>query len=116
MGYKGISLKEGDEVITALPIRNPDDDVAIFSNTGMARRVSLKSFAPQARNGRGTAYAKDANTAAACLVTDGDLILVCGDKTSLCIKAEELTTTESKTTQGNIVIKGNSKITGVSKV
>lgn len=116
MGYKGISLKDGDEVITALPIRNPDDDVAIFSSTGLGRRVALKSFSPQTRNGRGTVYAKDANAVAACLVTDGDLILICGDKTSLCIKAEEIVETESKTTQGNIVIKGNSKITGVSKV
>ena len=116
MGYKGINLKDDDEVITALPIRNPDDDVAIFSATGLGRRVALKSFSPQARNGRGVIYAKDANAVAACLVTDGDLILVCGDKTSLCIKAEEITETESKATQGNIVIKGNNKITGVSKV
>lgn len=116
MGYKGMSLKDGDEVITALPIRNPDDDVAIFSSTGLGRRVALKSFSPQTRNGRGTVYAKDANAVAACLVTDGDLILICGDKTSLCIKAEEIAETESKTTQGNIIIKGNNKITGVSKV
>ena len=116
MGYKGINLKEGDEVITALPIRNPDDDVAIFSSTGLGRRVALKSFSPQTRNGRGVIYTKDANAVAACLVTDGDLILVCGDKTSLCVKAEEIVETESKTTQGNIIIKGNNKITGVSKV
>lgn len=116
MGYKGINLKDGDEVITALPIRNETDDVAIFSNSGMGRRIALSSFAPQARNGRGTIYAKNADAAAACLVTDGDLILVCGDKTSLCIKAEEMTKTESKDTQGTIVIKGNTKITGVSKV
>lgn len=116
MGYKGINLKDGDEVITALPIRNETDDVAIFSNSGMGRRIALSSFAPQARNGRGTIYAKNADAAAACLVTDGDLILVCGDKTSLCIKAEEMTKTESKDTLGTIVIKGNTKITGVSKV
>lgn len=116
MGYKGINLKDGDEVITALPIRSPEDDVAIFSSTGLGRRVALKSFSPQTRNGRGTVYAKDANAVAACLVTDGDLVLVCGDKTSLCIKAEEIAETESKTTQGNIIIKGNNKITGVSKV
>lgn len=116
MGYKGMNLKAGDSVITALPIRHPDDDVAIFSNSGLGRRVSLKSFTPQTRNGRGTLYAKNADAASACLVTDGDMILVCGDKTSICIKAEELVTTESKDTQGTIVLKGNTKITGVSKV
>ena len=116
MGYKGINLKDGDSVITALPIRNPDDDVAIFSNSGLGRRVSLKSFTPQARNGRGTMYAKNADAAGACMVTDGDMILVCGDKTSICIKADEMTKTESKDTLGTIVLKGNTKITGVSKV
>lgn len=116
MGYKGINLKDDDEVITALPIRDPNDDVAIFSNTGLGRRVSLKTFTPQTRNGRGVVYAKNADTAGACLVSDGDLILICGDKTSLCIKAEDMTETESKTAQGSIVIKGNNKITSVSKV
>ena len=116
MGYKGINLRPGDEVITALPIRDENDTVAIFSNIGMARRIKLSSFLPQARNGRGTIYAKDADAAAACLVTDGDVILVCGNKTSLCIKAEEIPETASKTTQGIVAIKGNTKITGVSKV
>lgn len=116
MGYKGINLREGDEVITALPIRDSNDSVAIFSNIGMVRRVKLSSFLPQTRNGRGTVYAKDANSSAACLVSDGDLILVCGDKTSICIKAEEIPETASKYTQGIIAIKGNTKITGVSKV
>lgn len=116
MGLKGINLRPGDEVITAMPIRDTNDSIAIFSNNGMARRVKLISFPIQARNGRGTLYAKDANAAAACLVSDGDLILVCGDKTSLCIKAEEIPETASKYTQGIIAIKGNTKITGVSKV
>ena len=49
-------------------------------------------------------------------MSDGDMILVCGDKSSLCVKAEDLPPeTASKTTMGNIVIKGNI-ITGVSKV
>lgn len=116
MGLKGINLRPDDEVITAMPIRDTNDSIAIFSNNGMARRVKLISFPIQTRNGRGTLYAKDANAAAACLVSDGDLILVCGDKTSLCIKAEEIPETASKYTQGIIAIKGNTKITGVSKV
>ena len=116
MGYKGINLHDGDEVITALPIRDVNDSVAIFSKNGLARRVKLTAFTTQARNGRGTIYAKDADTAGACLVSDGDIILICGNKSSLCIKAEDLPPeTASKTTMGNIVIKGNI-VTGVSKV
>ena len=116
MGYKGINLHDDDEVITALPIRDIHDSVAFFSKNGLARRVKLSSFPVQARNGRGTIYAKDANMAGACLVSDGDVILICGNKSSLCIKAEDLPPeTASKTTMGNIVIKGNI-VTGVSKV
>lgn len=116
MGYKGINLHDGDEVIAALPIRDVNDSVAIFSKNGLARRVKLTAFITQARNGRGTIYAKDADTAGACLVSDGDIILICGNKSSLCIKAEDLPPeTASKTTMGNIVIKGNI-VTGVSKV
>lgn len=115
-GYKGINLHDNDEVITALPIRDMNDSVAFFSKKGLARRVKLSSFPVQTRNGRGTIYAKDANMAGACLVSDGDVILICGDKSSLCIKAEDLPPeTASKTTMGNIVIKGNI-VTGVSKV
>ena len=116
MGYKGINLHEGDEVITALPIRDINDSVAIFSKNGLARRVKLSAFPIQTRNGRGTSYAKNANTAGACLVNDDDMVLICGDKSSLCVKAEDLPPeTASKTTMGNIVIKGN-VVTGVSKV
>lgn len=115
-GYKGINLHDNDEVITALPIRDTNDSVAFFSKKGLARRVKLSSFPVQTRNGRGTIYAKDANVAGACLVSDGDRILICGDRNSLCIKAEDLPPeTASKTTMGNIVIKGNT-VTGVSKV
>ena len=115
MGYKGINLKDNDEVITSLPIRNSNDSLALFSKNGMGRKIKLANFTPQSRNGRGVIYAKDEKTAAACLVADGDLILICGDKSSLCIKAEELPEVATKYAQGNIIIKDNI-ITGVSKV
>ena len=116
MGVKGINLKENDEVITALPIRNIDDDLAIISHNGTARRIALNSFTIQARNGRGLLCGKDSKIAGACLVAEDDLLLISGDKTSICIKAEEISETSSRATLGNIVIKGNTQITGVSKV
>ena len=116
MGYKGINLQVEDSVICALPIRDENDSVAIFSKDGLGRRVALSAFPTQARNGRGTIYAKDAKCAGACLVSDDDTILICGNKNSLCIKADDLPAeTVSKTTMGCIVIKDNI-ITGVSKV
>ena len=116
MGCKGINLQPEDSVICALPIRDETDSVAIFSKDGLGRRVALSAFPVQARNGRGTLYAKDANCAGACLVSDDDTILICGNKSSLCLKAEDLPAeTASKTTMGCIVIKDNI-VTGVSKV
>lgn len=115
MGYKGINLHPGDEVITALPIRNENDTLAIFSKSGTGRKVKINNFPIQTRNGRGTIYAKGEQTAAACLVSDEDLVLVCGNKSSLCIKAEDLPEVSNKYAQGNIVIKGNT-ILSVSKV
>ena len=115
-GVKGINLHNDDEVITALPIRDSSDDLAVFSNIGMARRIPLTNFPYQTRNGRGVVYAKDANTAAATLVAANDKILICGDKTSICLKASDIPETVSKISVGNIVIKGNTRITGVSKI
>jgi DNA gyrase subunit A len=116
MGCKGINLQPNDSVICALPIRDETDSVAIFSKEGLGRRVALSAFPIQARNGRGTVYAKDANCAGACLVSDDDTILICGNKSSLCIKAKDLPAeTVSRTTMGCIVIKDNI-VTGVSKV
>lgn len=116
MGHRGINLGENDEVIAALPVRNNDDALTIFSHEGMARRIALNSFPIQKRNGKGVICAKDIHAAAACLTTPGDVILVCGDKTSLCIKAEDIPITESRITQGVIVIRDNNKITSVSKI
>ena len=116
MGVKGINLKDNDEVIAALPIRNINDDLAIIAHNGTARKIPLSNFTVQGRNGRGVLCGKDSKIAGACLVSDEDLLLICGDKTSICIKASEIPETSTRATVGNIVIKGNAQITGISKV
>jgi DNA gyrase subunit A len=45
IGIKGISLHDGDEVITAIPVRQATDDIAIFSSTGFSSRAD-KSINP----------------------------------------------------------------------
>lgn len=116
MGVKGINLKDNDEVITALPIRDINDDLAIISHNGTARKISLNNFTIQGRNGRGVLCSKDSKIAGACLVANEDLLLICGDKTSICIKADEIPEASTRNTLGNIIIKGNTQITGISKV
>lgn len=116
MGVKGINLRVGDEVIAALPIRDKTDQLAVFSHNGLARRIPLDQFPVQARNSKGLQYNKSEGCAMACLVAEDDMVLVCGDKTSICIKASDLPSLSSRASQGVTVIKGNKTILGVSKV
>ena len=115
MGIKGINLRPEDEVICALPVRDETDDLALFTKHGMGRRFTLKALPVQGRNLRGNICAKGEEVVAASLVSDNDMILICGNKSSLCIKANEIAKVVNKTSVGTIVIKGN-QIVSVTKV
>ena len=112
-GVKGIGLDEDDEVINILPIRNLDDMLGIFTRDGKGKKIKLSEIPVQKRGGRGISIMKDNIIAGAQLITDEDLILLVGDKNSLCIEAKDMPLL-TKIAQGNIVIKGN--INSVSKV
>lgn len=118
IGYKGIALNEGDKVITALPIRDNNDYLALFTSNGLGKKYPVSECPTQNRAGRGLIYYKPTdstgNVVAAALVSDEDSVLVCGDKTSLCISAEEIPFL-GRTSIGNQIIKGSS-IVSVSKV
>lgn len=117
MGVKGITLKKDDEVVMALPVRNDTDGLAIFSATGLAKKVPLKEFPIQKRAGKGLiCYKPNAttgNVVSAALVSDEDNILVCGTRSGLCVSAQEIPEL-SRVSTGNQIIKGS--IVSVSKV
>lgn len=114
-GIKGINLNEGDWVVSANPIRNVNDQLAIFSENGLGKRILLSDLPLQKRAGKGLmCYKSTCNVAAAALVEDGDSILILGDKSSICVSASEIPTL-GRVSLGNQIIKGN-KILGVSKV
>ena len=117
-GVKGINLGEGDEVIAALPVRNETDDIAVFSTKGYGKKISQKDLTLQKRGGKGITVYKpsivNGYASAAQLVADDDMVLLVGNKNSICIKADEIPET-GRTAAGNIMLKGNS-ITSVSKV
>lgn len=113
MGVKGITLGKDDEVVCALPIRDPNDSLAVFAEVGTAKKFPIKEITLQNRGGKGLIYSKE-SAAAACLISDGDMVLVVGNKNSICVKAEDIPVGQ-RTTMGNQIIKG-SKIIGVSKV
>ena len=115
---KGINLGKDDYVVTALPIRDKTDSLAIFSKNGLGKKILPKEMNVQKRSGRGIiCYKPDKETggvAAAALVSDEDDLLIVGDKSSICISAKEIPAL-GRNSMGNMIIK-NSKILSVSKI
>jgi DNA gyrase subunit A len=118
-GVKGITLNPGDAVLTALPVRNTNDDLAIFTHEGLGKRIVLNEIPTQRRAGKGLqAYKlpKDSSNwiSAATMVADVDQLLVMGKSNSLCITGESIPVI-GRTGLGNIIIKDNN-ILSVSKI
>ena len=113
-GVKGITLKEGDSVAVALPVHNKTDKLAIFTRSGLGKKIKLEELPCQKRAGKGLICVKDEEIAAAALVSDNDSLLVCGDKTSICINATDITNGARGPASGTQILKG-SGIKTVSK-
>ena len=117
-GVKGITLADGDSVVSGIPVRNAKDKLAVFVAGGSAKRIDLSELPLQKRAGKGLMCYKPTEStgkvSAAALVEDGDCVLVIGDKGSICIEATEIPVL-GRASIGNQVIK-NSKIMSVSKV
>ena len=117
-GVKGITLGVEDKVVSAVPIRNKTDKLAIFVQNGLAKKFDLSELPIQKRGGKGLMCYKPTDStgmvSAATLIEDGDSILILGDKSSICIEASEIPTL-GRPSIGNQVIKGN-KVLSVSKV
>ena len=116
-GVKGITLNAGDEVVAALPLRNPDDQLAIFTSKGYGKKIKQNEITLQKRAGKGIACHKVSDVcgyvSAAQLISDEDNVLVIGISNSICIPAKDLPIL-SRPATGNIVIKD--RIQSVSKV
>jgi DNA gyrase subunit A len=117
MGIKGVSLKEGDEVVAALPVHKSTDQVAMITSAGLGKKVPVEQFTAQGRGGKGViAYklTEGAEVAGAAMVSDEDNILITGNYTTICISAKEIPQA-SKIASGSILIKNN-KVTNVTKI
>lgn len=118
IGVRGMKIAEGDRVVAALPINKDTDELAIFSQYGMAKRTPLKEYPVQGRDGKGTITYKPNDTTgvvvSAALVEDKDNVLVVGDQTSICISAKDIPSL-GKASLGNIMIKGNN-VMSVTKI
>ena len=117
-GVKGITLNKNDYIVAALPVRNGNDHLAVFVSSGLCKKFELSELPIQKRAGKGLLCYKPTDSTgdvvSAVLVDDTDNILVLGDKSSICVSAQEIPLL-SRASTGNQVIK-NSKVNSVSKV
>jgi DNA gyrase subunit A len=118
LGIKGINLAEDDEVVAALPVHKATDTLAIFSSTGLGKKIELKEFPLQARGGKGTIAYKITpeigEVIGAAMVSDDDNILLTGNKTSICFAASEIPLL-TKQGIGNILLKNN-RVISITKI
>ena len=117
-GVKGINMGDDDRIIAAIPVRNVNDKLAVFVQSGMAKKFSLEELPLQKRAGKGLMCYKPTsstgNVAAATLIEDTDNVLIIGDSSSICIAGNEIPVL-GRSSIGNQVIKNNI-IKSVSKV
>jgi topoisomerase-4 subunit A len=52
-GVKGMMVKEGDEVIAAMPVQGDEGEVIVFSDLGYIKRTLLVDYQIQGRGGKG---------------------------------------------------------------
>ena len=118
IGVKGVNLGAGDEVVDTVVVRHNTDQLALFTSTGLCKKLDLSDLTLQKRGGKGvTCYKPASNTGTvigATLVEDNDMVLVVGSTNSLCIKADEIPLL-SKLSIGNQVLKSG-KVVSISKV
>ena len=119
IGVKGINMVIEDEVVSAIPVRHQTDDLAIFTSIGLGKRFESSELPLQKRGGKGLICYKPStttgNVVSAVLVADEDNLLLCGDKTGICISASEVPVL-SRASNGNQMLKGNNALLSVSKV
>ena len=117
-GVKGITLKADDYVVSALPIRHNTDEIAIFSERGLGKKIKMDELILQKRAGKGLIVYKPTDVSGkvcvGALISDEDSILIVGAASSICISAQDVPLL-SRGSLGNQLIKGTS-ITSVSKV
>lgn len=117
-GVKGISLDKNDEIVTILPIRNLNDNLALFTKNGLGKKIKLSEFPLQKRGGKGLLSYKIDDTVGeitgAILISDKDNILTIGNTNSICISAIDIPLA-SRNSIGNQIIKDNN-ILSVSKI
>ena len=113
IGVKAIDLIDGDEVITAKPIKHKTDSLAVFFEDGSGKKISLDEIISQKRGGKGSACT-GGNIADASLIDKSDSLLIVGKQRCLCVSSEEITLKTLKSSPVQII--KNDRILSMSKI
>lgn len=118
IGIKGITLNEGDEVISAVALKKDVNYIGIFSSTGFSKKVALNEFTTQGKGGKGVMVLKVTDAtgtlAGACGINDEDTLLLIGKNTSICVSAQDIPQL-SRSATGTVATKSKT-ITSVIKI
>lgn len=118
MGVKGMNLGDNEEVVAVAAIRDPKDDIALFTENGYGKRLHPTEFTVQGRGGKGIIGFKVDNIRGPlvdiAMVNDEDLILLSGATNAICIPCSAIPVS-TRAAKGVIMIKDN-KVVSVSKV
>lgn len=117
IGIKGITLKDGDSVCSAIPIHDKSDKFGVFLNNGLGKQIDLKELPLQKKAGKGLMVSKLAEgvkIVATAMLSEKDNILIVGNTTSVCLSAKDIPTLGRPAT-GNQLIK-SFVVKSVSKI
>lgn len=117
IGIKGITLKDGDSVCSAIPIHDKSDKFGVFLNNGLGKQIDLKELPLQKKAGKGLMVSKLAEgvkIVATAMLSEEDNILIVGNTTSVCLSAKDVPTLGRPAT-GNQLIK-SFVVKSVSKI
>ena len=112
---KGVRLTKED-CICARPIPSNTIELCAVDKNGNIKRTSFKDFSYSARGARGTKLQEDAICFVPICPTDEEIILT-STASQVCLQVRELPLL-GRTAQGprGIMLKGNEKIIGISKI
>jgi DNA gyrase subunit A len=113
-GIKGAKLNEGDEVVSARVVV-PESKLAIMTTDGYCKKIEVSEIPISNKNTKGVAITNKTALAGLDFVKDDDMILIMGDKSSVCISSNEIPE-HSRTTKGSILIKGNECVYSITRV
>lgn len=111
-GVKGITLKDGDEVVAAVP-HEERGNLVIVSVDGLGKRID-EALAPQTRGTKGVIISKS-TIGGATWAAEQDSIMLIGEHSSVCVAAADIPA-QSRTTSGVKLIKNNSNVKLVIRV